>query len=312
MAAPRVTTIIPSYNHAAYIAQAIESVLAQDYSNHELIVVDDGSSDGSPDVIARYRGHPLVKVILNEQNCGQSAVLRQGLGESDGEFIALLPSDDWLLPNRIRVQVDRFQQVGDRVGIVYGRGRRFYEATGECVDVETPMLRGDVFEHLLLKEEFIYPVTPLIRRECYERFPPDPAMTAEGEALWTKMAMLWHVDFVDEAVGVMRHHERNSGRNWERNYRESIAYWERFFADPATPPRVRALRRKKLARMHRVAGLIFLRDAGDAQMAGRALLSSIQERPSQLITDWRVPAGLLLAFLGRSRLNPDALSRPTG
>ena len=310
MAEPRISTIIPSYNHADYVAQAIESVIAQAYGNHELIVVDDGSADASAEVISSFKDHPLVTVILNEQNRGQSAALCQGLEIATGDFIALLPSDDFLLPHRNAVQARRFAEVGDRVGIVYGRGRRLYEATGECVDVDTPMLRGDVFEHLLMEEEFIYPVTPLIRRQCYDQYRPDAAMSAEGEGLWTKMAMTWDVDYVEDVVGVMRHHERNSGRRWHLTYPQTVGYWERFFDDPRVRQRARAFRRKKLAKVHRTYGLTFLLDAGDAAMARKALFASLREEPAQLVTDWRMDAGLVMAMLGLSRLNPDEAQRP--
>lgn len=310
MTEPRVSTLIPSFNHGAYVKQAIESVLAQNYGNHELVVIDDGSSDESPEVIRKFKDHPLVTAVINEQNRGQSAVMIQGLGLATGQYIALLPSDDWLLPDRNRLQIERFAQVGEKTGIVYGRGSRYFEKTGECTEVLTPMLKGDVFEHLLLEEEFIYPVTPLIRRACYEAFPPDTRMTCEGELLWTKMAMRWHVDYVDEIVGVMRHHERNRGRDWVRNYLEVVAYWERFFNDPATPAEVRALRGRKLAKYHRMVGLVFLRDAGDTQMARRALGAAVRERPVQLLTDWKLAVGMLMAVVGASRLNPDEAWRP--
>jgi glycosyltransferase involved in cell wall biosynthesis len=310
MTEPRVSTIIPCYNHAPYVAKAIESVLAQTYANHEIIVVDDGSSDASAEVICKYKDHPLLTVVINEQNRGQSAVMLQALSLATGQFIALLPSDDWLLPDRNRLQVNRFAEAGERTGIVYGRGRRFFDSTGECIDVVTPMLRGDVFKYLLLEEEFIYPVTPLIRRECYEAFPPDTRMTCEGEILWTKMAMRWHVDYVDEVVGVMRHHGSNRGRDWVRNYAEVVPYWERFFSDPQTPLAVRKLRGRKLAKYHQMVGLVFLRDADDASMAWRALKAAARERPIQVLTEWRLAVGLVMALAGLSRLNPDPLWRP--
>ena len=306
---PFVTTIIPSFNHAHYVADAIESVLAQDYPAHELIVVDDGSKDASADVIRRYADHPLVTVILNERNRGQSAVLKQGLAAAKGEFICLLPSDDWLMPERNRLQVDLFQRSGPDVGIIYGRGRIFHESDGSYEDPGLPLLRGNLFEHLLLESEIIFPVTPMIRRECYEQFPPDSRMSAEGEALWTKMAMRWKVDFVNEVVGVMRHHERNSGRNWALTYRENVAYWARFFDDPALPAEVRGLRARKLAKLHRTYGLTFLRDAGDAAMAREALLAAARARPAALLADWRLSAGLGMALLGLAKQNDDPRKR---
>ena len=304
---PRITTIIPSYNHAEYVSEAIESVLAQEYDNHELIVIDDGSQDGSADVIGKYADHPLVTAVINKKNRGQSAVLLQALDMATGRFIALLPSDDWLLPQRNRVQVNKFLEVGERVGIIYGNGLLFRDDSKEYVAARCPLLKGNLFEHLLLEDQVILPVTPLIRRECYDRFRPDPSVAAEGEGLWIKMAMEWHIDYVEEVVGVMRQHGRNTGRNWALTYRQNVDYWERFFADPGLPEHARALRRRALARVHRMYGLTFLRDAGDPAMARQALLASARERPMQLLLDWRLSSGIILAMAGLGRVNPDRL-----
>src|SRR6266481_218476 len=89
-----VSVVIPCYNHAQFLAHAIESVLAQSYSNFELIVVDDGSTDDTAEVVKRY---PPVRYVYQE-NAGLSAARNTGLRQSRGEFIAFLDADDRLLP----------------------------------------------------------------------------------------------------------------------------------------------------------------------------------------------------------------------
>ena len=132
---PLVTTIIPSFNHAQYIGEAIESVLAQDYPNIEFIVVDDGSSDASHDVIRRHvEKHPHIKAMLFEENHGQSWVLNRAIENSSGEFIQVLPSDDWYLPAKTRLQVEKFLAGPPDLGVVYGRGYRYFEDTDKTVD----------------------------------------------------------------------------------------------------------------------------------------------------------------------------------
>ena len=139
-----VTVIIPSYNHENYISRAIDSVLNQDSDDWELIVIDDGSRDGTADVLSRYQNDSRVSIVLNPENKGQGAVVNQALGMAVGKYISFLPSDDWYLPGKISAQLKKFQEVGRSVGVVYARGYRYYEDTGETLPVELPMFKGNV------------------------------------------------------------------------------------------------------------------------------------------------------------------------
>jgi len=105
---PLVSVIIPSYNHARYIATAVESVLAQTYSNIEVIVVDDGSSDDTEAVVTPFLRNERVRALFNRENRGQSSVIKQGLEMASGDFVSFLPSDDWYLPDKTRWEVGRF------------------------------------------------------------------------------------------------------------------------------------------------------------------------------------------------------------
>jgi glycosyltransferase involved in cell wall biosynthesis len=100
-----VSVIIPTYNRGWSIEKAVDSVLAQDYKDFELIVVDDGSTDNTPQVLDTYRG--AIKVIRQE-NKGVSAARNRGIDEASGRFIAFLDSDDLWLPQKLSRQVEFF------------------------------------------------------------------------------------------------------------------------------------------------------------------------------------------------------------
>jgi glycosyltransferase involved in cell wall biosynthesis len=102
---PLVSVIIPTYNRCAILERAIESVLGQTFTDYELIVVDDGSTDETADLLDRYRNR--VKVIRQE-NRGVSAARNTGIRASKGELVALLDSDDSWLPNKLERQVAFF------------------------------------------------------------------------------------------------------------------------------------------------------------------------------------------------------------
>ena len=100
---PLVSVIIPTYNRAWALAEAIDSVLAQNYNNFELIVIDDGSTDNTSDLIDGYSGE---LTLIRQENAGVSAARNRGIESSRGDFIAFLDSDDTWLPQKLSRQVD--------------------------------------------------------------------------------------------------------------------------------------------------------------------------------------------------------------
>jgi len=107
---PQVSVIIPTYNRAGIIEEAVDSVLAQDYKDFELIIVDDGSQDNTSEVMARYGNE--VRVLFQE-NKGVSAARNRGITEASGKLIAFLDSDDLWLPQKLSTQVEFFSQRPD-------------------------------------------------------------------------------------------------------------------------------------------------------------------------------------------------------
>lgn len=106
----QVSVIIPTYNRGWTIGEAVDSVLAQDYGDFELIVVDDGSTDNTPQVLDAYRG--AIKVFRQE-NQGVSAARNRGINEASGRFIAFLDSDDLWLPKKLSRQIEFFNTTPD-------------------------------------------------------------------------------------------------------------------------------------------------------------------------------------------------------
>src|SRR5713101_9096613 len=98
----RISVLIPAYNAAPYLKEAIESALSQSYAPHEIIVVDDGSTDGTAD-IARSFGSQVR--LLQHANRGVAASRNRGIEEATGDWIALLDADDLFLPDKLLLQV---------------------------------------------------------------------------------------------------------------------------------------------------------------------------------------------------------------
>jgi GT2 family glycosyltransferase len=100
---PRFSVIIPAYNSEATLARAIDSVLAQNYPAHEIIVVDDGSTDGTPDVVSRYDKKLR---YLHQNNTGVSSARNLGAQVASGDWLAFLDADDWYYPDRLRLHAE--------------------------------------------------------------------------------------------------------------------------------------------------------------------------------------------------------------
>lgn len=295
MTDPLVSIIIPSFNHAQYVDNAICSVLDQTYPHWELIIVDDGSSDETPKVLAKYADDERMTVVCNIVNRGQSAVVNQALRLAKGEFVCFLPSDDWYLPEKLELQVARFGELDQSYGVVYGRGRRFFEDTKATVDMDVPCISGWVLADLI-ERNFVYPVTPLFRRECFMSFPFDESYRAEGEAIYLKLALKYKFDFVSAFVGVMRDHTSNIGKNTELMLADNLRYWREFFSRSDLPDHVLALRDWRIARLLRLKGLEYVTLAGRPREGRKLLRESMAMRPKGTI-DFQVWLAILLSFL---------------
>lgn len=102
---PKVTVLIPVYNREQYVATAIESILAQSFIDFELLLIDDGSTDGSVEILRCYTTDPRVRLVCNEHNLGIPKTRNRGIDLARGEYVAMLDSDDWAYPRRLEKQV---------------------------------------------------------------------------------------------------------------------------------------------------------------------------------------------------------------
>jgi len=131
---PKVSLIIPTYNRAHLLPRALDSALNQDYPALEIIIVDDGSSDNTPEVLAPYLSHPRIRLISHQHNRGVTAAKNTGLDHlpADTVYFGILDSDDALLPDAVSKLVQIFEQTNNQYSQVFGwcRDPHSGEATG--------------------------------------------------------------------------------------------------------------------------------------------------------------------------------------
>jgi len=178
---PKISVIIPSYNHAAYISEAVHSVLIQSEGDLELIVVDDGSTDSSLKVLERFTDHRLR--VIAQTNQGAHAAINRGLNESTGEFLAILNSDDAYHPRRLEKILSALQAnphlglVGSFIEIIDEHNRHLGIKHGfqdsEPWPLESPQRSfraGDDLAAALLTENYWATTSNFVfRRSIYEQ-----------------------------------------------------------------------------------------------------------------------------------------------
>lgn len=211
-----VSVIIPTYNRAELISQAIDSVLAQTVPAHEIIVADDGSTDDTAAVVAAY-GDRVRYLALPHR--GQPAATRNaGIRAATGDLLAFLDSDDLFLPNKLARQFAALAQAPE-AGVVYSNGLYFRttpaEPVGRVLD-GLPAPSGWVFGELLAGN-FLAPPVVLVRRRALDAaglFDESPAFIAvEDFDLWLRLAALTPFDYAQGDVAAIRRHTGGISRN---------------------------------------------------------------------------------------------------
>ncbi|MBI5154398.1 glycosyltransferase family 2 protein [Candidatus Poribacteria bacterium] len=281
-----VSVIVPVHNRERELPRAIHSVLAQTHGAWELLVVDDGSSDGSAAVADSFAARDArIRVIRLEKNGGQPAAENRGIAEASGTWVAFLDSDDEWLPGKLELQLAAAlafeERTGRAPGVVYGwYEKRLADGT---IHRNTHSPDGDVFKELL-RDFFGITSTLMIRRDVLAEcggFDPQMTHCVEYE-LTTRIARRHPFAVAREVVAII-HESRRPASPW------SPDGFRRFY-DLNEPDIRRLLGRRELA-VKRVFSGAHFRDAGRLGEAAAEFARALREVP------WHWPAWLRLLAL---------------
>lgn len=255
---PKVSVVIPAYNTASYLAEAIESVLHQTYQDFEILAIDDGSTDDTAKVASSYA--PRVKLI-KKKNGGPASARNVGMQQAIGEYIAFLDSDDTWVQDKLAEQVELLER-NQGIGLVYGEAQMFRQIEGRRQMGETightqsPTLKS------LLFGNFIPAQTVLFRRVCLERIgymkESVTLPVAEDFEFWLRFAKHYSLFGINRTLAYYRIHENNllgSGQDIEKGLKYALAAlleFERQYPEVWTECAVE--RELLFARMHIRAG----------------------------------------------------------
>jgi len=196
---PLVSVITATYNMANYVCEAIDSILNQSYPAVQCVVVDDGSTDSTPEVLKRYDDDSRVKVI-RQTNAGQTVAKNHGLREADGELIGFCDADDRWRPDKLTIQVPLLL-ADSTTGVIYGN----FQCIGpEGQNLETPVWKcpsGRITGSLLADNVVHFP-TVLTRREIlheFEGFDENLSMAIDYD-LWLRISTRYAFIHIPEVL----------------------------------------------------------------------------------------------------------------
>lgn len=236
--APRVSMVIPTYNRAGgYMEQAIESILGQEYENLDLTVLDDGSTDQTPQVLEGYaRSHPERFRWVRHENMGQIRTINKGFEMAEGELVGYLNSDDVLLPQATTRLVEALEDAGPEAAGVYASWLSIDE-DGEVIDSVSP-LPYELRDAVRYNDPTVG-TGSLVRRGALEAIgSPDPELAYCWDFdFWVRIAHVGRVVFVDEPLSMFRWHGGQAGRAMQgaRMGKERIAVIEKVYSQEQVP-----------------------------------------------------------------------------
>ncbi len=248
---PRVSVVIRTFNRAEYLRAAIESVFAQTFRDFELIVVDDGSTDDTPQLLADY-GDQLTPIFLSHTG-NPATTFNTAVRATRGEFIAILDDDDLWLSHKLEAQVGLLDR-SHRAGFAYGNARLLYPDGSTSPPALAPdqIVNGSVLR-TMIRNICVHPSTLLFRRECLARveLPDERQPVAETFLFSLNLARAAEVVCVREPITLIRQHasQLNTARGLS-NYQAAIAALEILLQDHTLPLSAQVEAHRSLARFH--------------------------------------------------------------
>jgi glycosyltransferase involved in cell wall biosynthesis len=280
---PGVSVVIPSYNSAAYLPEAIDSALNQTVAPLEVIVVNDGSTDETPQILERYRGR---LVVITQENRGLSGARNSGIAAASGELIAFLDADDVWLPEKLEKQVACLAE-HPRAGLVHSAAHWWNPETGER------SIRSNGNPHQVAgacyKEFFAYNrvtvSTIVVPQECLAQvgnFDEEIRRpTTQDYDLCIRIARHYELAYVDEPLVLYRLHTSNASNQLLPIWEDALYVLRKALQDDASLRRTvgRAAVNDRLFEVFFQIGRLY-HDAGQPAAARRHFLQALRHRPS--------------------------------
>jgi glycosyltransferase involved in cell wall biosynthesis len=217
----KVSVVMASYNHAAFVRQSVESVLAQSFAEFELVITDDGSRDGTAEAVRRL-SDPRIRLHVFPENRGAVDAMNDAITRSCGEYVAVLNSDDYFLPEKLARQV-AYLDANPGAAAVFGMPKVVDEAGRELDEADHPFARVftkqnrtrvEWLRHFFESGNCLCHPTLMMRRRCYDEvglYNP-LLMNLPDFEMWVRICRHFDINVMAEPVTAFRvlAHERNT------------------------------------------------------------------------------------------------------
>lgn len=201
---PMVSVLMAVYNGEKFVAQSIDSILQQTFTNFELIVINDASWDDTPNILQHYQDSRL-KIYTNEQNMGLTKTLNRGLGLVQGKYIARMDADDISVASRLEKQVD-FMEKNHSIGVLGGWIRNFDQGKSHIWQLATT--HEQISCKLLFTTQLVHG-TALLRKSVLDKHQiryNEDFLTSQDYELWTRLIEYTQFANLPEVLVEVRHH----------------------------------------------------------------------------------------------------------
>jgi glycosyltransferase involved in cell wall biosynthesis len=301
-ARPKVSVVIPTYNRAHLLRACLQSITRQTYRDFEIVVVDDGSTDNTAEVVAAFA--PLARYFWQE-NQGIPGALNRGLREARGEYVSFLASDDALVSQTLEVEVQALE-ANPGVGLVYGQAWQMNEK-GTLTSLRKPgFAKGSYIrsgrEEIrdLLFADHITCSTVMVRRRCLDDvgfFDPGYSPLGEDWDMWTRIARKYDVAYIAWPLGIYLDHAGPEGNIYAKVdpwtlERLRRRYLEQVLEDPEIGHLYQDVKAKAFARHHTLVATRAYK-AREMGLARSHILRALRARPLECVG----PKGLAMVWL---------------
>jgi len=301
----KISVIIPAYNAMAYLPETIENVLKQTHEDFEVIVVNDGSSDQTPEWVAQVPD-PRIKLI-SQENTGQAKARNTGIAYAKGEYIAFLDADDLWEPTKLKKQLECLEK-DQTIGLVYTWVAFMDEQGKETGRIFKSTVQGQVWDTLIQQNILVCGSVPMVRRTCFQTcgvFDPELRSFNEDWDMWLRIASSYPFAVVPEVLVYYRQHPLSSSRDWKAMAQGYQIVIEKAFT--SAPSELQYLKSKSYGRANfSLAWKPLQCLEKDCQMSFYFRKIAIEYDPMLWWTKeyWRLSLALfLMAYLGTNRYN---------
>ena len=290
----RISVIIPTYNYGHFLSECLDSVLAQTVLPEEIVIVDDGSTDNTPEIVQPYLSNPCIKYIRTK-NSGVSAARNTAIKASSGDIIGILDADDKWRSDKLELQLPLF--ANPKVGVVYSLCQPFNENGPVKAYRRIAPRRGQILDTLMSNN--VVPLSSaMVRRKCFEKSGTfnESRTSCQDFDLWTRMSVDGvEFDYVDQPLMMYRTGHSSMISDLNRHYREQHKVLRELFEGYGLQACTRRMKRTAWASYF--AKCAYSHYTQDKQL--RSLVDSIRSiyyRPVGVLDGmaWRVLAKCLL------------------